>query len=156
MLKPILLVEDDPVDIDLSIMALETCKLSNEIVVARDGEEALRFLTENAERQEDEIGNPAVIFLDYRIPKLCGMDVLKAIRADKRLATIPVVLLTSSHEDIGIEEAYELGANAYVVKPVSPALYIEAISRLGVFWAIINEPPAGTLRSSLRESQVSH
>jgi CheY-like chemotaxis protein len=142
----ILLVEDDPKDIDLTLRALAEYKLSNEVVVTRDGEEALDYLycRGTFENRADE--NPAVMLLDLKLPQVDGLEVLEQIRSDEKLKMIPVVILTSSHEEKDVVASYKLGVNAYVVKPVDFHEFVEAIKELGVFWGILNVPPPGSVR----------
>ena len=141
MLKPILLVEDDPKDLELTLLALEKSQLANPVVVARDGAEALGYLRCEGEFASRERGHPAVILLDLKLPKLDGVEVLRAIRADGDLQRLPVVMLTSSREEKDLVRSYDLGVNAYVVKPVGFHQFVEAVRELGVFWAVLNEPP---------------
>lgn len=141
MLKPILLVEDNPKDLELMLLALEKCQLANSVVVARDGAEALDYLRCEGEFASRERGHPAVILLDLKLPKLDGVEVLRAIRVDGDLQRLPVVMLTSSREEKDLVRSYDLGVNAYVVKPVGFHQFIEAVRELGVFWALLNEPP---------------
>jgi CheY-like chemotaxis protein len=142
----ILLVEDDPKDIDLTLRALEQYKLANEVVVARDGEEALDYLFHRGEFETRSSENPAVLLLDLKLPQVDGLEVLQQIKSDEKLKLIPVVVLTSSHEEKDVVASYKLGVNAYVVKPVDFHQFVEAIKELGVFWAVINEPPPGSVR----------
>lgn len=142
-LKRILLVEDNPNDVELTIEALSEHNLANEVEVARDGQEALDYLRRQGKYADCHYGNPAVILLDLKLPKINGIEVLKEIRSDENLKLIPVVVLTSSHEEIDRVSSYSLGANAYVVKPVDFHALIDAVRALGVFWAIVNEPPPG-------------
>ncbi|KIG11298.1 MULTISPECIES: response regulator [Caballeronia] len=146
MLKPILLVEDNPNDLELTLVALGKSQLANEVIVARDGQEAIDYLTSEGEWKERTPGNPAVILLDLKLPKIDGLEVLDMIRSNATLKSIPVVMLTSSREEQDLIRSYELGVNAYVVKPVEFAEFVEAISDLGVFWAVLNEPPPGSTR----------
>ncbi len=146
MLKPILLVEDNPNDLELTLVALERSQLANEVIVLRDGAEALDYLLRRNQYQDRAAGNPAVLLLDLKLPKLDGLEVLKAIRESDDLRSIPVVMLTSSREEPDLQRAYALGVNAYVVKPVEFKEFVSAISDLGVFWAVLNEPPPGSLR----------
>jgi len=141
--KRILLVEDDPKDIELTINALSEYNLANDILVIRDGAEALDCLYHRGAFAQDAGGNPIVVLLDLKMPKMDGVQVLKQIKSDKQLQTIPVVIITSSRESRDLDVCYQLGANAYVVKPVEFADFIEAIKGIGVFWALINEPPLG-------------
>ena len=146
MLKPILLVEDNPKDLELTLVALEKTHLANEVIVARDGEEALDYLLYRGAWQERFKGNPAVVLLDLKLPKVDGLEVLQNIRSDQELRRLPVVVLTSSREEQDLIRSYELGVNAYVVKPVGFNEFIQAIQELGIFWAVLNEPPPGSLR----------
>ncbi len=137
----ILMVEDDAKDVELTLTALEEYNLANEVVVTRDGEQALDYLYGRGEYKTRSSDNPAVILLDLKLPKVDGLEVLKQIKADERLRIIPVVVLTSSKEEKDMVASYRLGVNAYVVKPVDFHEFVNAIKELGVFWAIINEPP---------------
>jgi DNA-binding response OmpR family regulator len=142
----ILLVEDDPKDVELTMTALEEYNLANEVVVARDGEEALDYLYCRGNFQSRSSESPAVLLLDLKLPKVDGLEVLKQIKSDEKLRMIPVVVLTSSHEEKDMVASYKLGVNAYVVKPVDFHEFVNAIKELGVFWAVINEPPPGSIR----------
>jgi CheY-like chemotaxis protein len=142
----ILLVEDDPRDVELTLTALEDYKLANEVVVARDGQQALDYLRYRGEYSTRASENPAVLLLDLKLPKIDGLEVLKEIRSDERLKLIPVVVLTSSQEEKDMVRSYTLGVNAYVVKPVDFHEFINAVKELGVFWALINEPPPGSVK----------
>lgn len=146
MLKPIVLVEDNPNDLELSLLALEQARLANEVIVLRDGAEALDYLHCTGKWESREKGNPAVILLDLKIPKLNGLEVLKQIKQDAELRSVPVVILTSSREEPDLKASYELGVNAYVVKPVSFPQFVKAVQDLGGFWAVLNEPPPGSIR----------
>ena len=146
MLKPILLVEDNPNDLELTLVALERSQLANEVIVLRDGAEALDYLLRRNQHDDRVAGNPAVMLLDLKLPKVDGLEVLKVIRETEELRSIPVVMLTSSREEPDLDRAYSLGVNAYVVKPVEFKEFVSAISDLGVFWAVLNEPPPGSLR----------
>lgn len=150
MLKPILLVEDDKRDLELTLIALERSQLANEVVVVRDGALALDYLNRQGEHAGRAEGNPAVILLDLKLPKVNGLEVLGAVRANPALRSIPVVMLTSSQEETDVVRSYELGVNAYVVKPVEFKQFVSAIADLGVFWAVLNEPPPGSLKASRR------
>jgi CheY-like chemotaxis protein len=150
MLKPILLVEDDKRDLELTLIALERSQLANEVVVLRDGAQALEYLQREGDHAERAEGNPAVILLDLKLPKVTGLEVLEAVRANVALRSIPVVMLTSSQEESDVLKSYELGVNAYVVKPVEFNQFVSAIAELGVFWAVLNEPPPGSLKASRR------
>jgi CheY-like chemotaxis protein len=142
----ILLVEDDPKDTELTMTALEEYNLSNEVVVATDGEEALDYLYCRGKFQRRGAENPAVLLLDLKLPKVNGLEVLETIKSDENLRMIPVVVLTSSREERDMVASYKLGVNGYVVKPVDFHEFVNAIKELGVFWAIINEPPPGSVR----------
>ena len=140
-LRPILLVEDNPRDLELTLAALAKCQLANDIVVARDGAEALDFLYARGEFVDRTPGDPAVVLLDLKLPKIDGLEVLEKVKNDPRQRQIPVVMLTSSREERDLVRSYELGVNAFVVKPVDFNAFFEAIQDLGMFWAILNEPP---------------
>ncbi|KPB62560.1 MULTISPECIES: response regulator [Pseudomonas syringae group genomosp. 2] len=146
MLKPILLVEDNPNDLELALIALERSQLANDVVVMRDGAEAMDYLLRRNEYVDRPEGNPAVLLLDVKLPKVNGLEVLEAIRQNEALRSIPVVMLTSSREEPDLERAYQLGVNAYVVKPVKFKEFVSAITDLGMFWAVLNEPPVGSTR----------
>jgi CheY-like chemotaxis protein len=142
-IKKILIVDDSPKDIELVIAALSEINLVNEVAIAEDGEEALDYLNRRSKFAERGSGNPAVILLDIKMPKLNGIEVLKYIRSNPEFKMIPVIMVTSSGEERDLVESYRLGANAYVVKPVDIVQFIEAIKILGQFWAVINkQPPA--------------
>jgi CheY-like chemotaxis protein len=142
----ILLVEDDPKDVELTLTALEEYNLANEVVVVRDGEEALDYLYCRGSFKTRDRQNPAVMLLDLKLPKVDGLEVLKTVRGNGKLRLIPVVVLTSSREEKDMVASYQLGVNAYVVKPVDFHEFVNAIKELGVFWAVINEPPPGSVR----------
>jgi CheY-like chemotaxis protein len=144
----ILLVEDDPKDVELTLTALEEYNLANEVVVATDGEEALDYLHGRGKFKARSNDNPAVMLLDLKLPKVDGLEVLKQIKSDEKFKMIPVVVLTSSHEEKDMVASYRLGVNAYVVKPVDFHEFVNAIKELGVFWAVINEPPPGSIRKT--------
>jgi DNA-binding response OmpR family regulator len=144
----ILLVEDDPKDVELTMTALEEYNLANEVVVARDGEEALDYLYCRGNFKTRTGDNPAVMLLDLKLPKVDGLEVLKEIKSDEKFKMIPVVILTSSKEEKDMVASYTLGVNAYVVKPVDFHEFVNAIKELGVFWAVINEPPPGSIRKT--------
>ena len=146
MLKPILLVEDNPRDLELTLVALERSQLANDVIVMRDGAEALDYLLRRGDHAQRADGNPAVLLLDLKLPKIDGLEVLKTVRETPDLRSIPVVMLTSSREEPDLMKAYELGVNAYVVKPVEFRDFVTAISDLGIFWAVLNEPPPGSLK----------
>jgi CheY-like chemotaxis protein len=144
--KRILLVEDSPNDVELTMVALGEHNLANEVDVARDGVEALDYLFRRGNFQKREDANPAVVLLDLKLPKIDGFEVLRQVRAEDRLKMIPVVVLTSSREEQDLIETYRLGINAYVVKPVDFHQFVDAVKKLGVFWMLVNEPPPGTAR----------
>ncbi|HEY1397136.1 response regulator [Roseateles sp.] len=150
MLKPILLVEDDARDLELTLVALERSQLANEVIIVRDGAEALDYLNREGVHADRAEGNPAVVLLDLKLPKVNGLEVLKTVRATEHLKSIPVVMLTSSQTESDVVHSYELGVNAYVVKPVEFKQFVTAIADLGVFWAVLNEPPPGSLRATRR------
>jgi DNA-binding response OmpR family regulator len=142
----ILMVEDDPKDVELTMMALEEYNLANEVVVTGDGEEALDYLYCRGKFQSRTSDNPAVLLLDLKLPKVDGLEVLQQIKSDEKFKAIPVVVLTSSREERDMVASYKLGVNAYVVKPVDFHEFVNAIKELGVFWAIVNEPPPGSIK----------
>jgi CheY-like chemotaxis protein len=142
----ILVVEDDPRDVKLTLTALDEYKLANEVVVVRDGEEALDYLYCREQFVSRPQENPAVILLDLKLPKVNGLEVLQQIRSDDELKMIPVVVLTSSHEEKDLVTSYKLGVNAYVVKPVNFHEFVNAVKELGMFWAVINQPPPGSAK----------
>lgn len=145
-LRPILLVEDNPKDLELTLAALAKCQLANDIVVARDGAEALDYLFRRGAHGARDPGDPAVVLLDLKLPKVDGLEVLETVKNDAAHRQIPVVMLTSSREERDLVRSYELGVNAFVVKPVDFNAFFEAIQDLGMFWAILNEPPPGGRR----------
>lgn len=147
-LKRILVVDDDARDLELTLAALEESNLANEIVTARDGVEAMEYLNRTGPHQNRPSGNPAVVLLDLKMPRLDGFDVLRQIRSDENLRTIPVVVLTSSREERDLVETYKLGVNGYVIKPVDFHEFHDAVRQLGVFWALVNEPPPGSVGKS--------
>ena len=142
----ILIVEDDPRDVELTLTALEEYNLANEVVVTRDGAEALDYLYCRGAFDSRSNENPAVMLLDLKLPKIDGLEVLQHVRSDERLKMIPVVVLTSSNEEKDMIRSYQLGVNAYVVKPVDFHEFVNAVKELGVFWAVINEPPPGSMK----------
>ena len=139
--KRILLVEDSPHDIELTMVALEKCHLANHVDIARDGADALDYLHRRGAHAHRPEGLPVVVLLDLKMPKVDGLQVLKEMKSDPSLKNVPVVMLTSSNEERDLLESYKLGTNAYVVKPVDFQQFTESIKQLGCFWAIINEPP---------------
>jgi CheY-like chemotaxis protein len=136
-----LLVEDDPRDVELTLEALAESNLANEVDVARDGKEALDYLYYRGRFTQRPQETPAVVLLDLKMPKVSGIEVLRQIKKDESLKMIPVVVLSSSAEERDVIESYKLGVNAYVVKPVDIQQFLEAIRKLGLFWALVNEPP---------------
>jgi CheY-like chemotaxis protein len=140
-LKRILLVEDNPNDAELTLEALSRHNLANDVTWVHDGAEALDYLYCRGKFTGRDCNDLAVILLDLKLPKIDGLEVLRTIKADARLRIIPVVVLTSSREEKDLVESYQLGVNAYVVKPVEFNAFINAVRELGVFWALINEPP---------------
>jgi len=143
MRKPgkILLVEDDLNDVELTLSALAENHLANEVLVARDGEEALDYLYRRGAYASREEVNPIVVLLDLKLPKVDGMEVLRRVKSDPALKTIPVVMLTSSREEQDLVRSYDLGTNGYVVKPVDFHEFVEAVRELGLFWTVVNHPP---------------
>jgi DNA-binding response OmpR family regulator len=141
----ILLVEDDPKDVELTLEALSEYNLANEVVVARDGEEALDYLYCRGSFAARARQNPAVLLLDLKLPKVNGLEVLQQIKSDPNLDMVPVVVLTSSREEKDVIASYKLGVNAYVVKPVEFHEFVNAIKELGIFWAVVNEAPPGSV-----------
>jgi CheY-like chemotaxis protein len=155
-IKNILLVEDDPRDVELTLAALEEHHLANKVAVVRDGAEALDYLYHRGEFKTRADGNPIVVLLDNKMPKVSGLEVLKTIKADAHLKMIPVVALTSSRETPDLIEFYKYGVNAYVVKPVDFSEFMKVVKQLGVFWAAVNEPPphTGIKGTSLQSGEV--
>lgn len=138
--KRILLVDDDKSDVELALSSLEEHNLANEVAVARDGAEALDYLYRRGMFAERPIGAPVVVFLDLKMPKVDGHEVLAKIKSDPELKSIPVVVLTSSREERDLTESYSHNANAYVVKPVAFESFVEIVKQLGLFWVLTNEP----------------
>lgn len=145
-LKRILLVEDNERDVELTLAALEEHNLANEVVVARDGAEALDYLNNRGKFAGHANGLPVVVLLDLKMPKVDGLEVLRQMRGDGQLKHVPVVMITSSREEQDLIKSYQLGVNAYVVKPVDFQQFLASVKEIGFFWAIINEPPPGTLK----------
>ena len=143
-LKSILLVEDSPHDAEMTLAALAEYNLANDVVVARDGVEALDYLYRRAEFATRAPGHPVVVFLDLKMPRIDGLEVLRQIKSDPDLKHVPVVMVTSSREEQDLVRSYALGANAYVVKPVDFVQFSESVKQLGFFWAVLNEQPAGS------------
>ncbi len=146
--KPILLAEDNPRDAELALAAMEEEHISDKVVLCRDGAEVLDYLYCRGQFTSRMKGNPAVVFLDLKMPKVNGLEVLRTIKADRQLRPIPVVMLTSSREEQDLAQSYALGANAYVVKPVEFHQFLSAVKELGMFWGVINEPPPENSRAS--------
>jgi CheY-like chemotaxis protein len=146
LLGRILMVEDDPRDVELTLTALADYNLTNEVIVVHDGAEALDYLYRRGNFEARSNENPAVLLLDLKLPKVDGLEVLQQIKSDEALRMIPVVVLTSSREERDMVASYKLGVNAYVVKPVDFHEFVNAIKELGVFWAIVNEAPPGSIR----------
>jgi CheY-like chemotaxis protein len=139
--KKILLVEDNANDIELALTALQECHLSNDVQSVRDGAEALDYLYQRNAYEEREAGLPRVILLDLKMPRVDGIQVLRTLKGDPAMRHVPIVMLTSSREEQDLAVSYDLGANAFVVKPVDFHEFVQAIRNLGTFWAVINEPP---------------
>lgn len=146
LLKRILLAEDNENDVELALAALDEHNLANEVVVVRDGAEALDYLFKRGKFSGNINGLPVVVLLDLKMPKVDGLEVLRAMRADPIMRTVPVVMVTSSREEQDLVQSYQLGVNAYVVKPVDFQKFVESIKQIGFFWAVINEPPPGGLK----------
>jgi CheY-like chemotaxis protein len=145
-LKRILLAEDSERDVELTLAALEEHNLANEVVVARDSAEALDYLYQRGQFAGHANGLPVVVLLDLKMPKVDGLEVLRQMRTDPALKHVPAVMITSSREEQDLVRSYQLGVNAYVVKPVDFHQFVESIKQIGFFWAIINEPPPGTVK----------
>jgi CheY-like chemotaxis protein len=146
-LRPILLVEDNLNDIELTLAAFKHNRLANEVIVARHGGEALDYLYCRGKYQGRPVGHPLVIFLDLKMPMVDGLEVLRTVKGDDALKVLPVVMLTSSREESDLVKTYRLGVNAYVVKPVGFQQFTDAIKQLGMFWAVINEPPPEAIKA---------
>jgi CheY-like chemotaxis protein len=145
-LKRILLAEDNERDVELTLAALDEHNLANEVVVARDGAEALDYLYGRGRFAGHANGLPVVVLLDLKMPKVDGLEVLRQMRTDPQFKRVPVVMVTSSREEQDLIRSYELGVNAYVVKPVDFQKFVTSVKEIGIFWAVINEPPPGTLK----------
>jgi CheY-like chemotaxis protein len=145
-LKRILLVEDNERDVELTLAALEEHNLANEVVTARDGAEALDYFYRRGKFAGHANGLPVVVLLDLKMPRVDGLEVLRQMRGDAKLRHVPVVMITSSREEQDLVNSYQLGVNAYVVKPVDFQKFVDSIKQIGFFWAIINEPPPGTIK----------
>jgi len=140
-LKTILLAEDNPNDVELTIEALTEHNLANNVAVVNDGVEVMEYLRYEGNYKERKKGMPAVLLLDIKMPRMEGIEVLRSIRSDDHFKMLPVVMLTSSREEPDLKKCYELGVNAYVVKPVNFKEFIDAVKHVGIFWALINEIP---------------
>lgn len=147
-MRRILLVEDSPNDVELILTSLSDNHLANEVVVVRDGEEALNYLYRRGIFKMRMEGNPVVILLDLKLPRVNGMEVLGQIRSEPAFRLVPVVVLTSSREEPDLLQCYELGVNAYVVKPIDFHEFVDVIKQVGLFWAVVNQPPPGSLPSA--------
>ena len=145
-LNRVLFAEDSAKDVELTLAALEQHNVANEVVVVRDGVEAWDYLCSQGRFADRAKGNPALVLLDLKMPKMDGLEVLRRMRAHGSLRAIPVVMLTSSQEERDVVESYALGVNAYVVKPVKFDDFVSAVANLGLFWAVINQPPPGSVR----------
>jgi CheY-like chemotaxis protein len=156
-IKHILLAEDDPRDEQLTLSALEEYNLVNQVFVVHDGEETLDYLYCRGKFEERTTGNPVAVLLDLKMPKVSGLEALKIIKADEHLKMIPIVVLTSSRETPDVKECYNHGVNAYVVKPVDFREFVKAVKQLGVFWAVVNEPPphTGKEKTLIQSAEVS-
>lgn len=154
-LKNILLVEDNPKDLELTLEALERSQLANDVVTARDGAEALDWLFCRGPHANRDTGDPAVVLLDLKLPKIDGLEVLERIKSNDELRHVPVVMLTASREESDLVRSYDLGVNAFVVKPVAFHEFFQAIKDLGMFWAILNEPrPARPRPGSMKVTEA--
>jgi CheY-like chemotaxis protein len=142
-IRTILFAEDNPRDTELTLEALADHNLANNVIVVRDGVETMDYLQREGKYKQRKPGNPAVLLLDIKMPRMDGIEVLRAIRSNNEFKMLPVVMLTSSREEQDLIKSYELGANAYVVKPVDFKEFIEAVRQVGIFWAVINEVPSG-------------
>ena len=149
-LKRILLVEDSPRDAELILDALGGHQLANEVVHVRDGADALDYLYRRGQFADRSDGQPALILLDLKLPKVDGLEVLRQIKGDSALKMIPVVMMTSSREEQDLLHSYQLGVNAYVVKPMKFQDFVEAVKQVGAFWGVINEVPPGSVKHDLR------
>jgi len=145
ILRPILLAEDNANDVELILTALADAKLANEIAVTRDGQDALDYLYRRGHYAGLASAAPAMVLLDLKMPRVDGREVLRQMRQDAALCTVPVIILTSSREESDLSQTYKLGANAYVVKPVAFDEFLSAVGRIGIFWALLNELPPNPL-----------
>ena len=147
-LKRILLVEDSEQDIELTLAALEEHHLTNEVVVTHDGAEALDYLYRRGQFAGHSNGLPVVVLLDLKMPRVDGLEVLRQMKSDPELKSVPVVMLTSSREEQDLVKSYELGVNAYVVKPVDFQQFVDSVKNLGCFWMLINQPPPRAVQAA--------
>ena len=152
LLKRVLLVEDSIRDAELTLAALEEYRLANEVVVVRDGAEALDYLYRRGEFADVTDVPPVVVILDLKMHKVDGLVVFRQMKADPNLKRIPVVMLTSSLEERDLVQSYQLGVNAYIVKPVGFQNFLAAVKQLGIFWVMINEPPPGTIKPGMSDA----
>jgi CheY-like chemotaxis protein len=152
-LKRILLAEDNLRDIELTLAALAEHNLANEVEVARDGAEALDYMFRRGKYRNRSDAGPAAVLLDLKMPRVDGIEVLRQIKSSETLRTIPVIMLTSSKEEMDLAKSYQLGVNAYVVKPIDFRQFVLAIKQLGLFWAVLNEPPPGTIKKTSGNDQ---
>ena len=152
-LKRILLVEDSVQDAEIALKALADYHLANEVLHLRDGAEALDFLYRRGEFSDRRNGQPAVVLLDLKMPRVDGLEVLRQMKGDPDLKMIPVVIMTSSREERDLVDSYQLGVNAYVVKPVKFQAFVDAVKQVGAFWAVLNEPPPGSVPRANRPGQ---
>jgi len=153
-IQNILLAEDDPRDVELTLAALASSHLANNVAVVDDGAEALDYLYRRGKFKGRSGGDPVVVLLDNHMPKVNGLEVLKVMKGDERLKLIPVVVLTSSRETPDLVDFYKHGVNAYVVKPVGYPEFMKAVQQLGIFWAVVNEPPPTVRSESPRSSAM--
>jgi CheY-like chemotaxis protein len=142
-IRPILLAEDNANDVELTLTALRAHHVANDVLVVRDGAEALDYLFRRGPFADRGVGDPALMLLDLKMPKVDGLEVLRHVKADPQLRRMPIVVLTSSREESDLVRSYDLGVNAYVVKPMDFADFVHAIETLGAFWAVLNELPKG-------------
>jgi CheY-like chemotaxis protein len=147
-LPRVLLVEDDVRDVEMTLDAFRESRLANEVVTVRDGAEALDYLYSRGAFADRAPGAPGVVLLDLKLPKVDGIEVLRTVKADARLKTIPVVVVTSSREEKDLVQSYRLGVNSFVVKPVDFAEFTEAVKQLGLYWAVVNQSPPQARRES--------
>lgn len=151
----ILLVEDNPNDVELTLHALKRNNLANDIAVVRDGAEAIGFLFGEGEHAGEGLAHPKVILLDLKLPLVDGIEVLKKVRGDDRTRTFPIVVLTSSQEERDLVEAYQLGVNSYIVKPLDFAQFTESVREIGMYWLLLNHPPAPRREAARRDDTAS-